>query len=57
LTDLPVAEVDPDIRIWPKSKAPLKQMVLGVIASNGQKCPIVFVSAGERVNTNIYLDL
>jgi hypothetical protein len=47
LTDLPVADVDPDVRISPKSKAPLKQMVLGVIGSDGQKCPIVFVSAGE----------
>jgi hypothetical protein len=44
LTDLPVADVDPDVRISPKSKAPLKQMVLGVIGSDGQKCPIIFVS-------------
>jgi hypothetical protein len=57
LTDLPVADVDPDICILPKSKAPLKQMVLGVIGSDGQKCPIVFVSAGERVNTDVYQDL
>jgi hypothetical protein len=39
-TDLPVADVDPDIRISPKSKVPLKQMVLGVIGSYGQNCPI-----------------
>jgi hypothetical protein len=32
-------------------------MVLGVIGSNGQKCPIVFVSAGERVNADVYQDL
>jgi hypothetical protein len=31
LTDLPVANVAPGVRISPKSKAPLKQMVLGVI--------------------------
>jgi hypothetical protein len=57
LMDLPVADMDPDVCISPKSKAPLKQMVLGVIGSNGQKCPIVFVGAGERVNANIYQDL
>jgi hypothetical protein len=37
LTDLPVADIDPDVRISPKSKAPLKQMVLRVIGSDGQK--------------------
>ncbi len=57
LTDLPVADIDPDVRISPKSKAPLKQMVLGVIGSDGQKCPIVFVSAGEHVNADVYQDL
>jgi hypothetical protein len=53
LTDLPVADVDPDIHISLKSKAPLKQMVLGVIGSDSQKCPIVFVGAGESVNADI----
>jgi hypothetical protein len=57
LTDLSVTDVDPDVRISPKSKAPLKQMVLGVIGSDGQKCPIVFVSAGEQVNGDVYQDL
>jgi hypothetical protein len=57
LMDLPVADVDPDVCISPKSKAPVKQMVLGVIGSNGQRCPIVFVGAGERVNADIYQDL
>ncbi len=57
LTDLPVADVDPDVRILPKSKAPLKQMVLGVIGSDDQKCPIIFVSAGERVNADVHQDL
>ncbi len=32
-------------------------MVLGVIGSNGHKCPIVFVGAGERVNVVTYQDL
>jgi hypothetical protein len=57
LMDLLVADVDPDIRISPKSKAPLKQMVLGVIGRDGQKCPLVFFGAGERVNAVVYQDL
>jgi hypothetical protein len=57
LTDLPVADVDPDVCISPKSKAPLKQMVLGVIGSNGQKCPIVFDSAGKRIKADVYQDI
>jgi DDE superfamily endonuclease/Transposase len=57
LTGLPVAAVDPNIRITPYAKAPLKQMVLGVMASDGQKCPPVFVAAGERINAVIYQDL
>jgi hypothetical protein len=32
-------------------------MVLGVVGSNGQKCPIVFIGAGECVNADIYQDL
>jgi hypothetical protein len=57
LMDLPVADVDPNVRISPKSKATLNQMVLGVIGSDSQKCLIIFVSAGKRVNANIYQDL
>jgi hypothetical protein len=45
LTDVPVADVDPSIPIFPKSKAPLKQMVLTVLRSDGQKCPIIFIGA------------
>jgi hypothetical protein len=32
-------------------------MVLGVIGSDGHKCPIIFVGAGERVNVVTYQDL
>jgi hypothetical protein len=41
LTDLPVADVDPSIRISPFSKTLLMQMVLGVVGSDDQKCPII----------------
>ncbi len=57
LTDFPVADVDHDVCISPISKAPLKQMVLGVIGSDGQKCPIVFVGAGKPVNADVSQDL
>jgi hypothetical protein len=53
LTDLPVADVDSSVCILPKSKASFKQMALGVVGSDGQKCPIVFISAGKRVNADV----
>jgi hypothetical protein len=37
----------PHFCISPFSKAPLKQMVLWVVGSDGQKCPIVLVGIGE----------
>jgi hypothetical protein len=40
--NIPVADVDPSIRISLKSKALLKQMVLGVVDSDSQKCPFFF---------------
>jgi hypothetical protein len=49
LTDRPVAEVDPIICIVPISKATLKQMVLVVLGSDGQKCSIVFITVGKQV--------
>jgi hypothetical protein len=41
LADLPVADMATSIPIYLFSKAPLKQLVLGVVDSDGQKCPIV----------------
>jgi len=57
LSDLPVDKVDPEIRITPFSKAPLKTMVLGVVGSDGKKCPIIFVADGERLDANGYQGL
>ncbi len=56
LTDLPVAYVDPSICISPFSMAPLKQIVLGAVGSDGQMCPIGFFGIDERVNAAIYQD-
>jgi hypothetical protein len=47
LTDLTMVNMDPIICISSKSKALFKQMVLGMVGSNGQKCLIVLVGAGE----------
>jgi AraC-like DNA-binding protein len=57
LTTLPVTEVDPNIRCSYYTKAPLKQMVLGVMASDGNCCPPIFIAAGEKVNAAIYQEL
>jgi hypothetical protein len=54
--DLPVADMDPSKSSSPFSKAHLKQMLLGVEGSDGQK-GLSFVSFSERVNTNVYQDL
>jgi hypothetical protein len=52
-----MADVDPSIRVSPFSKAPSMQMVLGVVGSSGQKCPIVFVGTGKEVYVDVYQDL
>ncbi len=52
LTDLPVTEVDESVRISPFSKAPAKVIVLGIVASDGKKCPIIFVPDGEKVTAD-----
>ncbi len=54
LTDLPVNEVDESVRISPFSKAPAKVMVLGIVARDGKKCPIIFVPDGEKVTADSY---
>jgi hypothetical protein len=53
LTDLPVAEVDPNIRIVPYSKSPLRQMAQGVVDSKQPGCPIVFAAVSKRVSANV----
>ena len=40
-----------------KTKHPAGVMVLGIVASNGKKCPAIFVPAGAKVNTECYIDL
>ena len=40
-----------------RTKHPQSVMVLGVVASDGHKCPPIFVPAGVKVNTEAYLEL
>jgi hypothetical protein len=54
LTSLPVSEVDESIRISLFSKALVKVMVLGVVASDSKKCPIIFVPDGKKVSADSY---
>ncbi len=51
---MPVTEVDKSVRICPFSKAPAKVMVLGVVASDGKKCPIILIPDGEKVTADSY---
>jgi hypothetical protein len=54
LSDLPVSEVDPNIRIFPFFKELLNQTLLGIVGKYGQKCHIIFVASCKNVNTDVY---
>ncbi len=54
LSDLPVADVDPGLRFVQVAKQPLRVMTLGVVASDGQKCPIIFTAVSKKVSAEIY---
>jgi hypothetical protein len=55
LTDLPVTNVDPSIRLSPFAKVSLKQIALGRWAANSQKDLIIFDDA--LVSAAVYQDL
>jgi hypothetical protein len=40
-----------------KTKHPAGVMVLGIVASDGKKCPPIFIPGGLKVNTEVYIDL
>ena len=54
LSDLPVVDVDTNIRISPFPKAPAKVKVISVVGSDGQKCPIIFVADEMKIKTGEY---
>ena len=53
LSGLPVSLVDPEIKHFERGKNPAKVMMLGIVCSDGKKCPPIFIPANER----IYLDI
>lgn len=40
-----------------RTKHPAGVMMLGIIASNGNKCPPIFIDEGAKVNAERYVDL
>ena len=50
-------EVDPAVKCSSKTKHPTKIMMLGVVASDGEKCPPIFTPANEKINTEQYLEM
>lgn len=50
-------EVDPAIKYSPKTKHPAKIMMLGVVASDGKKCPPVFTPANEKIDSEKYMEM
>ena len=57
LSDKKAADVDPSIKYSQKGKHSSKIMVLGVVGSDGQKCPPIFTSANEKINQDKYLEM
>ena len=57
ISDLPHTEVSSDIKYNPRTKHAAKVMVLGVVASDGQKCPPIFVGENEKINAEAYQGL
>ena len=57
LTDLPVRDVDEQVRVIMHTKAPGKVMVLRVFGSDGQKCPRIFIATSKCLNATAYQEL
>ena len=57
ISDLPTSLVNPAIKFNSVSKHPAKIMVLGIVASDGKKCPMIFIPENEKVNAAVYQNL
>ena len=55
-TDM-VENVDPSTKHNYKTKHPAKIMMLGLVASEGEKCPTILTSANEKIDTEKYLKM
>lgn len=56
ITKSNIKDVPEAIRVVPKSKHPSQVLVFGLVASDGQKMPPVFLPTGLRVGARQYLD-
>ena len=54
LTNVPVKLVDPKLKYNFVCKNPLKVMVLGIVGSDGQKCPVIIMKEKEKVTSEVY---
>lgn len=52
-----VEDVPEHVKHVYKTKHPAKVMVLGVVASHGKKCPIIFIPQNDKVNSDVYINL
>ncbi len=57
LANVSIQQIDQSVRCNEVSKVPKKIMVLRVVGSDGQKCPMVFVEEGEKVTAEVYIRL
>ena len=57
ITDLPIKLVDPGIKFNSVSKHPAKVMVLGILASDGRRCPLIFIHENEKITSEVYQKL
>ena len=57
LTKVPVKMVEPQVKYNSICKHPAKVMVLGIVASDGKKCPVIFIDQDVRMNSEIYQNL
>jgi hypothetical protein len=52
-----VENVPSSVKFSPATKMPQKIMMLGVISSDGKKCPPIFINSNEKINAERYCQL
>ncbi len=50
-------EIDESVRTLTTTKHPASVLSLGFVASNGEKCPLIWFPAGYRLTANDYMDI
>ncbi len=57
ITDKKPEDVPDNIKFTFKTKHTASVMVLAVMASNGKKCPAIFIRNNEKINAAVYINL